>query len=165
MFHRFLFTQKAPVCVIGTFRFSILAMSWMSISDPVIISFAPLCRRKVSVHKHISPHFGGDISDRSIIYPMGRPFCFRDNPNNNVIPTLLIISECTQTSTAANFTQDYQTAVQQLEKKEVNKNQCITTSWKKYGEDVHKGPHTTKTGGPKEMTASNQVLNGARMQQ
>ena len=32
-----------------------------------------------------------DIIDRSVIYPMWRPFCFLCNPNNNVLSTLLII--------------------------------------------------------------------------
>ena len=34
--------------------------------------------------------FGRDISVRSVIYPMGRPFCFRGSANINVLPTLII---------------------------------------------------------------------------
>ena len=41
-------------------------------------------------NKHLTPRFGRDISVRSVIYPTGRPSCFRGKPNINVLPTLII---------------------------------------------------------------------------
>ena len=44
----------------------------------------------IRLHQHRTPRFSGDIIDRSVIYPMEEPFCFRSNPNNNVLPKLLL---------------------------------------------------------------------------
>ena len=74
----------------ATRRFRTLPGSLMPINGLSIIAI--VSRPIISLHKQRTPSFSGDISDRSIIYPMGRPFCFRGNPNNNVLLTLLITS-------------------------------------------------------------------------
>ena len=75
----------------GTHRFRTLPASLTLIKDSV--SFAIVRRAQVSSFEGWRPRIGGDISVRSVIYPTGRPFCFGGNPNNNVLPTLLIIEK------------------------------------------------------------------------
>ena len=60
-------------------------------------SIAIVSRRYISLYKRWTPHFSGDITDRSVIYPMGLPFCFRGNPNNNLLH-IYNISICTYPS-------------------------------------------------------------------
>ena len=61
-----------------------------------------------------------------------------------------LIFECTWMSTTAKFRQDYIELLysgKQPQKKWMSKNQCLTTSWPTYGEDVH------ETGWPRQVTA------------
>ena len=62
--------------------------SLTTINNPTSISI--IRRPEVSLHKCWTPHFSRDITDKSVILPIGWPFCFRDNPNNNVLQTLLM---------------------------------------------------------------------------
>ena len=76
------------ICDFATRRFRTLPGSLTPINDPTSIAIAS--RLYISVHKCRTQHFSGDIINRSVIYPMGRPYCFRGNPNNNVLQMLLI---------------------------------------------------------------------------
>ena len=79
------------ICNFATRRFRTLLGSLMPINGP--ISIAIVSRPQISLHKRWTQHFSGDtcIIDRSVMYPMGWPFCFRGDPNNNVLLTLLIL--------------------------------------------------------------------------
>ena len=54
-------------------------------------SFAIRNSPYMSLHKCRSVSFGQDMSVRSVIYPMGQPFCLSGITNINVILTLIII--------------------------------------------------------------------------
>ena len=53
-------------------------------------SFAIGSNPERSLHKCESLRFGRDINVRSIIHPMGWPFCFRGSAN--ILPTLIIFT-------------------------------------------------------------------------
>ena len=72
----------------ATRLFRTLPGSLTSIYGPANIAI--VCRPPISLHKRHTLRFAGDIIDRSVIYPMGWPFCFLGSSNINVLPTLLI---------------------------------------------------------------------------
>ena len=64
-------------------------MSLTLINGPVRIAIGS--GPQICLQKFLTPRFGRDISVRSVIYPTGRPSCFRGKPNINVLPTLIRI--------------------------------------------------------------------------
>ena len=81
-------TTRRRICDFATFRFGTLPVPLTPINGPA--SFAIGGRPEITLRKRLSLRFGGDISVRSVIYPMGRPFCFRGSVNNNVLLSLLL---------------------------------------------------------------------------
>ena len=76
------------ICDFATFRFGTLPVSLTLINGPVRIAIGS--GPQICLQKFLTPRFGRDISVRSVIYPTGRPSCFRGKPNINVLPTLII---------------------------------------------------------------------------
>ena len=74
------------ICDFATFRFGTLPVSLTPINGPVRIAIGS--GPQICLQKFLTPRFGRDISVRSVIYPTGRPSCFRGKPNINVLPTL-----------------------------------------------------------------------------
>ena len=72
----------------ATFRFGPLPVSLTLINGPVTIAIGS--GPQICLQKSLTPRFGRDISVRSVIYPTGRPSCFRGKPNINVLPTSMI---------------------------------------------------------------------------
>ena len=80
-------TRTTTICDFATFWFGTFLVFLTPINGSA--SFAIGTSPSIRLHKCKSLRFGRDINIRSVIYPMGRPFCFRGKPNN-VLPTLLI---------------------------------------------------------------------------
>ena len=78
------------ICDFATRWFRNLPGSLTPINGPT--SIAIISRAYMSLRKPWTPRFTRDIIDRSItyMYPVGRPSCFRGNPNINVLSTLII---------------------------------------------------------------------------
>ena len=84
-----LLIRRRTICDFATFRLGTLPVSLTLINDPVRIAIGS--GPQICLQKFLTPRFGRDISVRSVIYPTGRPSCFRGKPNINVLPTLIII--------------------------------------------------------------------------
>ena len=76
------------ICDFATFRFRTFPVSLTLINGPVRIAIGS--GPQICLQKFLTPRFGRYISVRSVIYPTGRPSCFRGKPNINVLPTLII---------------------------------------------------------------------------
>ena len=74
----------------ATCWFRTLQGSLTSINNPTSNAIVRRQYINVSLHKRWTLSFSQDISDTSVIYPMGRPICFCGYPNNNILLTLLI---------------------------------------------------------------------------
>ena len=80
--------RTRTICDFATFRLGTLPVSLTLINGPVRIAIGS--GPQICLQKFLTPRFGRDISVRSVIYPTGRPSCFRGKPNINVLPTLII---------------------------------------------------------------------------
>ena len=80
---------RRTICDFATFRCGTLPVSLTLINGPVRIALAS--GPQICLQKFLTPRFGRDISVRSVIYPTGRPSCFRGKPNINVLQTLIIM--------------------------------------------------------------------------
>ena len=80
--------RTGTICHFATFRLGTLPVSLTLVNGPVRIAIGS--GPQICLQKFLTPRFGRDISDRSVIYPTGRPSCFRGKPNINVLPTLII---------------------------------------------------------------------------